>query len=324
MIVINQREVLELLSMKSCIDIMESVFVDVAQGDAMQALRSVVPLEADHLFGVMPSYLRRERVVGAKVITVFTDNHQNQLPSHQGFVSLFDADDGTLQAIVDGQAITAIRTAAVSAVATKWLARQDAQRLAMVGSGEQARSHLEAMLLVRPIRYVKVWSPHVENAKQFQTDMSRKFGVSITVCERVTDAVADADIICTVTSAKVPVLQGDWVSAGAHVNAVGACRAQDRELDTVLVKHARLYVDSVQSAHHEAGDYLIPVQEGAIGRDHIVGEMGELLTNRVDGRRSSVDLTVFKSLGLPVEDMAAANYVYREAIRQHMGTQVAF
>ncbi|MEK3942014.1 ornithine cyclodeaminase family protein [Paenibacillus sp. FSL H3-0310] len=324
MLVINQNEVAELLAMESCISVMESVLKALSAGQAVQSLRQVLPLQKSNLLGLMPGYLQHEEVAGAKIISVFPSNHGSGLPSHQGLVTLFDSSTGVLKAIVDGQKITAIRTAAVSAAATRYLAREDAEILALLGTGEQAKSHLEAMLRVRPIREVKVWSRTLAKAQDFQMEMSQKYDVQIIVAETVQAAVSVADIICTVTASTEPVLKGEWLKPGVHINAVGACRPNDRELDSETVQLAKLYVDRLESAQNESGDYLIPLNEGKITADHIVGEIGELISGTIEGRRSAADITLFKGLGLAIEDLAAANFIYNEAVRLHKGTEIAF
>ncbi|NOU64101.1 ornithine cyclodeaminase family protein [Paenibacillus sp. LMG 31461] len=325
MLVIKSTEVQELLAMPACIEIMEAVLADLVNGHAVQALRSVVPLEGGNVMGLMPTYLKRDEKVGAKVITVFPGNHGKGFPSHQGFVSLFNSTNGQLEAIVDGTRITAIRTAAVSAAATKLLAKPEAATLAVIGTGEQARTHIEAMLLVRPITKIQVWGPNPAHAERLRAEtVSRYPAVLVSIASSAEEAVADADIICTVTASTTPIVQGAWIKAGAHVNAVGACRAKDRELDTALVRRAELFVDRTESAVNEAGDYLIPLQEGAISDDHILAEIGEILVGLKEGRRSATSITLFKSLGLACEDLAAATYIYKEATRTNKGTHIDF
>ncbi|WP_256703927.1 ornithine cyclodeaminase family protein [Paenibacillus sp. FSL H8-0259] len=321
---VNGKEVAEILTMESCIAVMETVLADLSEGEAVQSLRQVLPLEERNVLGMMPGYLRREGIAGAKIISVFPGNHGSGLPSHQGMVSLFDAATGVPLAIVDGQSITAIRTAAVSAAATKLLAREEAESLAVLGTGEQARSHLEAMLQVRGIKRAKVWSRTPGKARAFADAMSSRWNAEITAALSVQDAVMDADIICTATAAGEPVLHGAWVKPGAHINAIGACRAHERELDTALVAGARLYVDRLESAVHEAGDYLIPLSEGSITADHIIGEIGGLLKGRVPGRGSGNEITLFKGLGLAVQDLAAAFYIYKQAVALHKGVEISF
>lgn len=322
MLVINQNEVTELLSMDACIEAMEAVLADLSAGRAVQSLRHVLPLAEPNLLGLMPGYLSGRDTAGAKLISVFPANHGRGLPSHQGLIALFDAGSGAVKAVVDGRQITAIRTAAVSAAATRKLAVQGAETLALLGTGEQARTHLCAMLLVRPVNRVLIWSRTASHALAFQREMSRETGIPIEVAESPEAAVRRADIVCTVTASTEPVLRGEWLKPGAHINAVGACRAPDRELDTAATAMSRLYVDRLESALHEAGDYLIPLAEGAIGRSHIVGEIGELFGGHIEGRRTDGEITLFKALGLAVEDLAAADLIYNEAVRLKRGIDI--
>jgi ornithine cyclodeaminase len=207
-------------------------------------------------------------------------------------------------AIVDASEITAIRTAATSAVATKLLAREGASDLAILGSGVQARTHLEAMLLARRIQRVRLWSPNPDHARRFAERETQRHGIKVEAKGTAKEAVAEADIICTTTAAREPVLMGKWIAPGAHVNAVGSSVPFTRELDTAAVVKARLFVDRRESTVNEAGDFLFPKKEGAIGDDHIQGEIGEILLGQVVGRASAAEITLFKSLGLAVEDLA--------------------
>ncbi|RAV06284.1 ornithine cyclodeaminase family protein [Paenibacillus sp. YN15] len=321
--VIDYRTAAELLTMEACIPVMEEALADLSAGRAEMSLRQVVPLEKPNLLGLMPGYLRKNGVAGAKLISVFPHSHTSDRPSHQGAVALFDAGAGTLLAVVDGRAITAIRTAAVSAVATRALAREDSAVLAILGTGEQAASHLEAMLQVRPIRQVRVWSRTPGKARCFVEEQADTLqGVEAVASNSVREAVEAADVICTVTASTEPILREEWVRAGTHINAVGACRAPDRELDSALVAAARLYVDRRESALSEAGDYLIPLQEGVIPDTHIVGELGELLEGRIAGRTGSGEITLFKSLGLAIQDLAAAHYIYNQAVLRQKGIDI--
>lgn len=300
--------------MGACIAVMKKALTDLAKGDATQQLRSVFPIEGKNVFGQMPGYLKNEGVFGTKVITVFPDNYKSGLPSHQGLVLLFDAKNGELKATVDGSEITAIRTAAVSGIATDLLAKKSATVLSILGSGEQARSHLEAMLLVRPIKLVKVWSRSKKNGIAFKKEMEHKFNIRIEVFETVEEAVHDTDIICTVTATTQPILKGAWIKEGVHINAVGACLPTDRELDSSLVEKSRFYVDRIESAVNESGDYLIPLQEKVITDTHIIGEIGQLLIDEIESRKTDKCITIFDSLGLAIEDIAAANFIYKEFI----------
>src|SRR2546426_550180 len=226
--------------------------------------------------------------------------------------------------IMDGRLITEMRTAASSAAATRTLARKDAEVLALLGSGVQARSHLDAIRLVRPLRHVRVWSRTAAGVQRFVAEMQPQAGVPMTACASAEEAVRGAEIIVTATSASTPVLRGVWVAVGAHINAVGAPRPDWRELDTDAVRRARVFVDSRAAALAESGDLLQPIQEGAIAREHICGEIGEVLAGTVAGRTSERDVTLFKSLGMAVEDVATAHYVYTRAIERGVGQEVSF
>lgn len=322
-LIANQDEVSALLPMDECIGVMEDTLRMLADGDAILPLRSMLVLpDGESLMGLMPSYLGGIQSVGVKVIAAFPKNYGTEYDAHQGVVLLFDMDRGLLRAIVDGTAVTAIRTAAVSAVATKLLAREDAGDLAIIGAGTQARTHLEAMLLVRKIARVRVHSRTAENAHRFAEREAERHGIAIEVAESAQDAVRGADIICTVTTSATPVVEGAWVAPGAHINAVGAFAPTTRELDTETVVHSRLYVDRRESTLNEAGEFLIPRKKGLIDDDHIVGEIGEILVGKAEGCTSPGEITTFKSLGIAVEDLAAAHHVLKKAMESDLGTWV--
>lgn len=326
--ILTQSDVQQLLPMRDCIEVMASALASLAAGTAQMPLRTVmrIPDSAD-MFGVMPGYLGAPRTIGAKIITVFPGNHGTDRDSHQGAVLLFDDRTGTLSAVVDATAITTTRTAAVSAVATRLLAKPDAASLAIIGSGVQAHAHLEAMLAVRPIRTVRVWSRSRDHAAAFAKTAAQRFQIDAAVADTGEEAVRGADIVCTTTSASSPVLEGAWLAQGAHVNAVGACAPNARELDSEAVRRARLYVDRRDAALAEPGDILVPLREGVIGPEHVVAELGALLLPDADlaslGRQSAAEITLFKSLGLAVEDLAAARHVLDRAERDDVGTVVA-
>ena len=226
--------------------------------------------------------------------------------------------------VLDATSITGIRTAAVSGFATRLLAREDAGDLAILGSGVQARTHLEAMRCVRRIRRVRVWSRSADNARVFAAGESKRQGIPIDVAAGAREAVAGADLICTATSAREPILRGDWISPGAHINAVGSSIPAARELDTDAVRRSRLYADRRESLENEGGDFLLAKKEGAVGDDHIVGEIGEVAIGKVPGRRSKDEITLFKSLGLAVEDVASAKHIYEKARASGAGRTIEF
>lgn len=322
-LIASHRDVKQFLSMNECIEVMADTLMMLGRRNAVNPLRNLMWLpDKSGLLGMMPAFLGEARVMGLKAISVFPDNHCTEYDSHQGTVMLFETENGRLLAMMDAGKITEIRTAAVSAVATKLLARPDAKDLAILGSGVQARSHLDAMRAVRQIEAVRVWSPHINHAQNFAERESQRQGLPIKAVETARKAVEGADVICTVTSATEPILQGSWIEPGAHINAVGSSVPFARELDSEAVVRSRLYVDRRESTLNEAGDFLIPKKEGAISDGHIVGEIGELLLDKIKGRTSPTEVTLFKSLGLAVEDVAAAHYILQKMSANGQGTWV--
>ena len=309
--------------MDECMDVMADALSALARGEAILPLRPVMRLpEKVGALGLMPSYLANIKAMGLKAVSVFPGNHGTRYDSHQGAVLLFEATHGQLLSVMDATSITAIRTAAVSGVATRLLARADAQSLAILGSGTQARTHFGAMMEARGIKTVRVWSRNDERATRFADLEAKRNGIAVRAAATVEEAVAGADIICTTTAAPEPILKGEWISPGTHINAVGSSVPFTRELDTAAVKNARLYVDRRESTLNEAGDFLFAKREGAIDDSHIVGEIGEILLGTVEGRRTPGEITLFKSLGLGIEDLAAANHIYRRAVERGAGVSV--
>ena len=325
-LILSHAEVEKLLPMSECIDVMEEALAALARGEMHQPLRQVVyPPDAAGVIAMMPAYRSgAEAVFGLKAICVFPKNPELGMDSHQGGVLLFRGDTGEPLAMMNASAITAIRTAAVSAVATRVLARVDAGELAIIGAGVQARSHLNAIALVRPIKRARVVSRNSDHARQLVAEMQPKLSFPISVVETVREAVVDADLIVTATTSREPVLQREWLAAGTHINAVGTYSPRAREVDTATMVAASLFVDRRESALNEAGDYLIAAQEGAIGPDHIRAELGEVLTGAATGRTSRDEITLFKSLGLAIEDLASAAHIYRKAREQNLGSWVEF
>jgi alanine dehydrogenase len=321
--VLNQDEVRELLPMDECVDVMEAALASLARGEVLLPLRQITWLpDGRSALATMPAYAGHLGAVGVKVITVFPGNEGTELDAHQGAVLLFETERGRPLLLCDATEVTAIRTAAVSGVATKHLARDDARDLAILGSGTQAHSHLAAMLAVRDVRGVRVWSRTDERARAFAERESQARGLRIEVVSTAEEAVGDADIVCTTTSAREPVLRGEWLAPGTHVNAVGFSGREGREVDTEVITRARLYVDRRESAVNEKGDVVIPLEEGAINEDHIVGELGEVLTGSAPGRSSPEEITLFESAGLAVEDLASAHHLYEKAKEKGIGTRV--
>jgi ornithine cyclodeaminase/alanine dehydrogenase-like protein (mu-crystallin family) len=305
-LILSEAEVRELLPMRECIEAMEDVLRSLALGELHQPLRSMSrPAEGESLMGLMPAYRGGSHPVWSlKEIVVTPSNPTRGLDPHQGAVLLHDGETGELRAIMNASPITEIRTAAVSAVATRALGRPDTQVVTILGGGVQARSHVEAMSAVFPEAELRTWMRSDGGTPE--------------------KTLNGAHVVCTCTSAREPIVQRDWLAPGAHVNAVGSSIKTTRELDTATMADASLFVDRRESTLNESGDYLIPAAEGAIGPDHILAELGEVLTGHHPGRTSADELTVFKSLGIAVEDLAAAERVVANARSRGMGTEVDF
>ncbi len=325
-LVLDETEVRRLLPMDACIEAMAEVLTALARGEAQQPLRSILkPAGAPGLVATMPAWRGGpEAAFGVKIVGVFPGNVAKGQDAHQGAVVLCSGETGEPKAFLNASAITAIRTAAVSGVATRLLARADAGDLALIGSSVQAATHLEAMAVVRPLRRVRVCSRDPERAQAFARRHAGRFGFAVEAVADVEQAVRGALLVVTATSSATPVLRRDWLAAGAHLNVVGASLPDRREVDGPTMAAASLFVDRRESTVNEAGDYLLALQEGAIGSDHIRAELGDLLTGRHPGRASADEITLFKSLGLAVEDLAAAALVYRRALEAGAGQRVAF
>jgi len=282
-------------------------------------------LDARGVMALMPAFRPGSQpLFGLKAICVFPGNAAVGKDAHQGGVLVFSGETGKLLAIVNASAITAIRTAAVSAAATKLLARKDANELAIIGAGVQARSHLEGIACVRELKSARVTARRFLSAQTFAEEMQPSFSFPIIPVESAAVAVRGAGVIVTATTAREPVLRREWIAPGAHINAVGTFSPSAREIDTETMVGASLFVDRRESVLNEAGDYLIAAKEGAIGPEQIRAELGEILIGAHPGRTSPDEITVFKSLGLAIEDLAAASYVYDEAQRQNAGSWVDF
>jgi ornithine cyclodeaminase len=318
-LVLSESDVRQLLAMPALIDAMERALSAFSSGRVQQPLRMVLTVGPDlAFFGVMPAHQREPAALGTKLVAVCPGNVEKNLPTHLATIVLIDPSTGELQAILDGRYITEARTAAVSAAATRKLALENAGVLALLGSGVQATSHLEAIGIVRPLREVRVWSRTAARREAFAATHARAAAL-VRASSTAREAVAGADIIVCATASATPIVERAWVGPGAHVCAVGACRPDMREMDTDLVASSRLFVDSRAGALAEAGDVVIPIREGRLTPDHIAGELGEVFARGVDGRTSSQQITIFKSLGMAIEDVAAADMAYRRAVETGLG-----
>jgi ornithine cyclodeaminase len=325
-LLLGHEEVVALLPMGECVALMHDALVSLAEGLVHQPLRTIVrPPGAAGMMGLMPSYSAGARpAFGLKAICIFPGNPARGKDSHQGAVLLFSAESGELLAAVNASALTAVRTAAVSGVATRALAREDACDLAVVGAGVQARWHVEALAHVRRVGRCRVASRSVEHARRLAEELQERYPFTVEAVATVEDAVREADLIVTATNSAEAVVRREWVAEGAHINAVGSCTPNARELDAGVLSASSLFVDSVESTLNEAGDYLLAAREGVVGPEHIRAELGEVLKGTKPGRTSDDEITLFKSLGLAVEDLAAAEYLYRKAKETGAGTWVSF
>jgi ornithine cyclodeaminase/alanine dehydrogenase-like protein (mu-crystallin family) len=319
---LTETDVKAVLSMADLIDTMALALRQFSSGGVVQPVRSVIAVGGEHaFFGTMPSYVREPAALGAKLVTVFGSNASRGLPSHLASIVLLDPETGALRAILDGRYITEARTAAVSAVSSRLLARDDATTLAIIGSGVQARSHLEALAHIHRLREVRVWSPNLERRRAFVDELSPGAAYRLIASSSAEHAVRDADIVALVTASPTPVIEEDWVKPGAHVIGVGACRPTQREIPPALTARARLFVDSRAAALVEAGDVVMAIKEGRFQTDHIQAELGELVAG-APGRLGDTDITIFKSLGLAVEDVTAADLAWRRAVERGIGRQL--
>ena len=321
-LLLTESDVKALLPIDHLIATMESTLVDFSRGRTVQPVRTVLQVgESKSFFGVMPAYIPRLPAMGTKQVTVFASNAERNLPSHLATISLLDPETGALLALIDGRYITEARTAAVSAVSVNYLAKPDAGVLALIGSGVQARSHLEAIDRVRELQDVRVWSPSVERRNAFVADMTPHVRAPIRATASAEEAVNGASIVVLVTASREPVVRNEWIADGAHICAVGACRPDQREMDAALVARGELWVDSRAGALSEAGDILLAIKDGAIDERHIAGELGEFVASA--SRRKDDRLTIFKSLGMAVEDVAAAHLALVRARQEGRGQTIA-
>jgi len=318
-ILLSENDVRVVLTMPDLIGAMEQALELFSRGAVRQPLRSIVDVGGHGFYGVMPAFMSDPASLGTKLVTVFHGNGERGLPSHLATIVLHDPETGALQAILDGRYITEARTAAVSAASAKHLARKDAHVLAVLGSGVQARSHIDAISHVRDLEEIRVWGRHRERAEAVLNDVPPHVRARLVTSLSPKDAVREADIIALVTASREPVVERPWIREGAHICAVGACRPDQREMDTALVRDARVFVDSRAGALAEAGDVVIPINEKAIDASHIAAELGDVFGGRAAGRRSDSEITIFKSLGMAVEDVAAATLAFARASERGLG-----
>ena len=320
---LTEAQVQSLLPMGDLVAAMESAVARFSAGEVLQPIRTVLTVgPGKAYYGLMPAYIPHPASLGAKIVTVFASNPARQLPSHLATIFLLDPDTGALVALMDGRYITEARTAAVSAVSARFLARKDAATLAIIGSGVQARSHLEAYAGVRALTDVRIWSPQARSRERFVSEMTGHAGVPLRATGSAEEAVRGADLVVLATASTTPVVEDAWVSPGTHVVSVGACRPDQREMPPALVARARLFVDSRAAALVESGDIVMGIAEGRFTDAHVIGELGSVVMGGAPGRVTDGDITIFKSLGMAVEDVVAADLVYRRAVESGAGTEL--
>ncbi|MGM0330220.1 ornithine cyclodeaminase family protein [Enterococcus sp. AZ084] len=314
--IIDSHEVITHFSFAEAIKVMEQCFKDFQVGKISQEKRMVQQLpdgEDQNIFAMMPAYLGSDRYFGSKIITAFPNNHKQKLPSHLGEIILFDSKNGQPVAMIDASAVTWIRTAAVSALATNYLAKSSADTLTLIGSGQQAASHLAAITCVRKIHRVFVYDLDEARRKQFILEQQNKYPELCFIdCSTLTEANIEADIICTLTPSRHAFLSKNDVQPGTHINAIGTFTPDTRELTSDLIASGQLYVDDYQAVKTESGDYLIPLTEGKIDQKSIIGSLGELVTGQKTGRTDEQAITIFDAVGLAVEDLCCAEYIYQK------------
>jgi ornithine cyclodeaminase/alanine dehydrogenase-like protein (mu-crystallin family) len=325
LLIVGGADVRRALPMSDCIEAVARAMRALSELRADVPLRTIMLLPGGrNFYGVMPGYLDDPHALGAKILTVYPDNTKRGLASHVGLVVLFDTEIGVPLAVMDAAEVTAIRTAAASAVATRALARREASHLAILGTGEQAVTHLEAISKVRRLQTVRVWGRSPDKAERLAQEEGSKLSLRIEVSRTPEEAVRNAEIVCTVTASHEPVLNGAWLAPGAHVNLVGSSRLTSREADDEVVSRSRFFVDSRASARAEAGELKHAMDAGLVTEKHVLGEIGEVLGGSVVGRTSDNDITVYKSLGVAVQDLAAARVIYDRASQGGIGTRVPF
>ena len=324
LIIINSEETRKLLPMDACIEVMQAAMIAASGESMLIPPRTLFQLQDDSgFFAVMPGASCEMNAFGAKLVSYHPANSALGLPVIQGFVTLFDHRSGQPRAVIDGSVITNVRTAAASGLATRLLSRSDARTCGIFGAGDLADAHIEAMCQVRALDECVIWARRLDQAQALADKHSTAGKVRIRATKDPALAAA-CDILCTCTASAEPVLRGDWVRPGTHVNLVGAHELTSREADTDLIVKSKIYVDSLESTRNEGGDVMIPIQEAAVSEDQIIGEIGQLLLNSIAGREDEKQITVYNSLGITAQDLYAAQFVLEKALDQGVGTQVRF
>lgn len=324
MIILSTEDILTLLPMGEAIEVVSDAMVEVAQGKTTLPLRSIIPVGDGNFMGMMPGVMQKPACYGIKLVSLFPNNPQYGFSSHQGAMVIFEAKHGAAVAMMNSDLLTAIRTSAASGVATRALARADSTKLTVIGTGEQAQHHLDAMIEVRPISEVIIAGRSLESADKLAEKSRQKYPqINFKTTTDIKSAVSEADIICTVTAADEPLLFGEWVKLGTHINVVGSSIPSKREIDTELVLRSKLFVDYRISTLAQAGEVILAIEENKISTEHILAEIGEVIEGTALGRQSDEEITVYRSLGVAAQDLAAAYYVVEKAKNRQIGTEVS-
>jgi alanine dehydrogenase len=323
MLILSEAQVRGLIKIDELIAALRQAHVQYSTGKAVMPVRLVVPLsDIQGRITSMPGYLTEDKSLGMKVVTYFQNNPKHNLPAILATIMLFSAETGQMIAVMDGGYITAIRTACASALATQALANPGATTLGILGAGVQARAHIEALARVRELKQIKIYSPSGVGAATIKRDMEKALSLSIEVAQNAEAVVRDSDLLVTVTTAKEPIVKADWLKPGVHVNAVGSHRPDLREIDGATLARARVVIDSRDAIMAECGDILLALKEKSVGADVIHAEIGEVLAGAKPGRSRADEITLYKSVGIAIQDVATANLVYRKALERKVGTNV--
>jgi alanine dehydrogenase len=322
-LMLSRSDIKGLITMPEAIAALREAHAQFSRGAAAMPVRSVI-LDPKHdgWFGIMPAYLFGSGALGVKSVTVYKQNPSKGIPATLGLTLLLDPDTGMPLSVMDAGYLTGVRTAAASGVATSLLAREDARELAILGPGVQGRNHLVAMAAVRPIERVRVYDRDPRNAERFREEMQPAVAAVISVAGSGEEAIRGADVIVTTTTSRTPVVEYAWLKPGAHINGVGAHNPDTRELASEVIARARVVVDSRDAALQEAGDLIMPIAEGLVTAAQLSDELGEVVEGLKPGRTSPDQITIYKSVGIAIQDMAVAGLVYRKALAQHVGTEV--
>lgn len=321
--IITQSAVEQHLGMPECIEAMRRCMIEVSRGNTHLPIRQFMPVTgADGKLAIMPGVINDPHCFGIKLVCKYLRGPDSPHSSHVGMVMLFDATEGVPLAMIEGSSLTGIRTAAASALATDLLARRDASRLLILGCGEQAQRHITALRCVREISSIQVWGRNSARAEAFAAQAQQREGIPVTVTDDVPRALADSDIVCTVTASADPILSGADLAPGTHLNLVGSAVPGNREVDTQCVQRARYFVDYRPATLAAAGELLIAIKEAAVTEEHIVAEIGEVADGTLEGRTSAEDITLYKSLGVAAQDLAAAHLLHLRSMEQGFGQSV--